>query len=77
VGYLEIDDHKYDPGFSFFRYIRDFTEYRQFDPNIDNQVEALFKKYNWTIDYRVNRMNETLPSNLKHDADQINNCITV
>ena len=70
VGYLEIDDHKYDPGFSFFRYIKDFTEYRQFDPNIDNQVEELFKKYNWTIDYRVNTMNETLPSNLKHDAGE-------
>ncbi|ODA41642.1 DUF4829 domain-containing protein [Desulfosporosinus sp. BG] len=70
VGYLEIDDQKYDPGFSFFRYIKDFTEYRQFDPNIDNQVEELFKKYNWTIDYRVNTMNETLPSNLKHDAGE-------
>ena len=70
MGYLEIDDHKYDPGFSFFRYIKDFTEYRQFDPNIDNQVEELFEKYNWTIDYRVNTMNETLPSNLKHDAGE-------
>lgn len=70
VGYLEIDDHQYDPGFSFFRYIKDFTEYRQLDPNIDNQVEELFKKYNWTIDYRVNSMNVTLPSNLKHDAGE-------
>ena len=70
VGYLEIDDHKYDPGFSFFRYIKDFTEYRQFDPNIDNQVEELFKKYNWTIDYRVNTIHETLPPNLKHDAGE-------
>lgn len=70
VGYLEIDDHKYDPGFSFFRYIKDFTEYKQFDPNIANQVKELFDKYNWTIDYRVNTINETLPSNLKHDAGE-------
>ncbi|SHJ13251.1 DUF4830 domain-containing protein [Desulfosporosinus lacus] len=49
---------------------KDFTEYRQFDPNIDNQVEELFEKYNWTIDYRVNSMNVTLPSNLKHDAGE-------
>ncbi len=70
VGYLEIDNQKYDPGFSFFRYIRDFTEYRQFDTNIDNQVEELFRKYNWTIDYRVNTIDETLPSNLKHEAGE-------
>ena len=70
VGYLEIDDKKYDPGFSFFRYIRGFTEYRQFDTNIDNQVEELFRKYNWTIDYRVNTIDETLPSNLKHEAGE-------
>lgn len=70
VGYLVIDDKKYDPGFSFFRYIRDFAEYRQFDTNIDNQVEELFRKYNWTIDYRVNTINETLPSSLKHEAGE-------
>lgn len=70
VGYLEIDKNKYDPGYSFFRYIRDFTEYRQFDTNIDNMVEELFRKYNWTIDYRVNTINVTLPSNMKHEAGE-------
>lgn len=70
VGYLEIDKNKYDPGFSFFRYISDFTEYRQFDTNIDNTVKELFIKYNWTIDYRVNTINVTLPSNLKHEAGE-------
>jgi hypothetical protein len=70
VGYLKIDDKKYDPGFSFFRYIRDFTEYRQYDPNIDNQVEELFRKYGWTIDYRINTIDETLPSDLKHEAGE-------
>ncbi len=72
VGYLKIDDKKYDPGFSFFRYIRDFTEYRQYDPNIDNQVEELFRKYGWTIDYRINTIDETLPSDLKHEAGEGN-----
>lgn len=70
IGYLEIDKNKYDPGFSFFRYLKDFTEYRQFDTNIDNQVEELFGKYNWTVDYRVNSSNETLPSDLKHEAGE-------
>lgn len=70
VGYLEIDENKYDPGFSFFRYLKDFTEYRQFDTNLDNQVAELFGKYNWTVDYRVNSITETLPSDFKHEAGE-------
>jgi hypothetical protein len=70
LGYLDIDGKKYDPGFSFFRYMRDFTEYRQFDTNIESQVSELFKKYNWTIDYRIKTIKEALPSNLKHEAGE-------
>lgn len=70
VGYLEINEKKYDPSFSFFRYIKDLLEYRKFDPVSDNSVEALFKKYNWTIDYKVNTINVTLPSDLKHEAGE-------
>jgi hypothetical protein len=69
-GYLEIDNTKYYPGFSFFRYMRDLTEYRQFDTNIDKAVQELFKKYNWTIDYKINTINETLPANLKYEAGE-------
>lgn len=70
VGYLEIDENKYDPGFSFFRYMRDFAEYRQFDTNIDSATEELFKEHSWTIDYRINTINTTLPSDLKHEAGE-------
>lgn len=70
AGYLSIDGKKYDPGFSFFRYIDDFNEYKNFTTNIDNKAVELFKKYNWTIDYKINTVRETLPSNLKHDAGE-------
>lgn len=30
----------------------------------------MFKKYNWTIDYRVNTIKEKLPSDLKHEAGE-------
>jgi len=70
VGYLEIDDKKYDPGFTFFRYIADFAEYKQFDTRIDGKVEELFGKYNWTVDYRVTSSNMKLPTNLKHEAGE-------
>lgn len=70
VGYLAIDAAKYDPGFDFFRYIRDFTEYQQFDTNIEGEIKDLFGKYNWTVDYKVNSIKETLPSDLHHEAGE-------
>lgn len=70
VGYLEMDAMKYDPGFSFFRYIKDFSEYNQLDTKVDNKVEELFRKYDWTIDYKISTAQETLPSNLKHEAGE-------
>lgn len=70
VGYLEMDAIKYDPGFSFFRYIKDVSEYSQFDTKVDNKVEELFGKYDWTIDYKISTTEEILPSNLKHEAGE-------
>jgi len=70
VGYLEMEGIKYDPGFSFFRYIKDFSEYSQFDTNVDNKVKELFRKYDWTIDYKINSFKKILPSNLKHEAGE-------
>jgi hypothetical protein len=70
VGYLEMDAIKYDPGFSFFRYIKDVSEYSQFDTNVDNKALELFRKYDWTIDYKISSTQEILPSNLKHEAGE-------
>lgn len=70
VGYIEIDGKKYNPDFSFFRYIRDFSEYNHFDTKIDKHTEELYDKYGWTIDYRINSTEVTLPSNLKHNAGE-------
>ncbi len=70
AGYLTIDGKKYDPGFNFFRYIDDFNEYNNFTTNLDNKAVELFKKYNWTIDYKINTVKETLPSDLKHNAGE-------
>lgn len=68
AGYLSIDGKKYDPGFSFFRYIDNFYEYNKFNTNTDNKAIELFKKYNWTVDYKINTVKDTLPLDLKHDA---------
>lgn len=70
VGYIDVDGKKYDPGYDFFRYIRDLTEYTQFDTNLDNEVTGLFNKYNWTIDYRINTFKNRLPADFKHEAGE-------
>jgi hypothetical protein len=70
VGYLEIDGIKYDPGFFFFRYIRDLKEYKQYSTNIESNIHELFRQYNWTVDYRINTLNVELPKNLKYDAGE-------
>lgn len=69
-GYIEIEGKKYDIDYSFFRYLSDFSVYNHFDTKIDSRVEELFKKYGWTIDYRINSVKKTLPADFKHKAGE-------
>lgn len=70
IGFIEMDREKLEPKYDFFRYILDLIEYGKYETNIDSEVVELFKKYNWTIDYRVNTIKEKLPSDLKHEAGE-------
>ncbi len=70
VGYVETDQKRYVPDYSFFRYIDDLGTYKNPDTRIDRQVQELFDKYNWTVDYKINTLTETLPMNLKHRAGE-------
>ena len=70
VGYIEMDGQKYEADYSFFRYMRDLTEYMKFDTVIAPQVVELFKQYNWAVDYKVNEIKEILPATLKHGAGE-------
>lgn len=38
LGYLEIDNKKLRPEYDFFRYLRDFSEYRNYSAEIDSGV---------------------------------------
>jgi hypothetical protein len=69
-GYLESGGSKFDPGYSFFRYMKDFTEYTGYDSKVEKPVAELFGKYNWTVDYRINTAKVTLPENLLHEAGE-------
>ena len=70
LGYLEIDNKKLRPKYDFFRYLQDFMEYRHYSTEIDIGVANLFKKYNWTVDYKINNFSERLPLNLRHAAGE-------
>ncbi|NTV89162.1 MAG: DUF4829 domain-containing protein [Clostridiales bacterium] len=70
VGYLEVDGKKYDPGYSFFRYIRDFTQYDKYDTDIDDSVIEMLKKYGWTADYKAGTFEVSLPRSFLHEAGE-------
>ena len=36
----------------------------------ENSINELFEKYGWTVDYKINSIKETLPTNLKHKAGE-------
>jgi len=70
IGYIEQGGKKFEPDYSFFRYIADLTEYQNPDTNVESQVVELFFKYGWTVDYKINTLKEKLPDNLKHKAGE-------
>lgn len=66
VGYFMKSINKYDPGFSFFRYMRKTFQ------NIVSLIQTC-RQSSWTIvkkyDYKINTI--TLPFNLKHEGESI------
>ena len=70
IGYIQKDGKVKKPSYDFFRYLRDLMEYKKFDTNIEKSVVNLLKKYNWTVDYKINTIKEKLPENLKHNAGE-------
>lgn len=70
LGYLDVGGKKYNPGYDFFRYIHAFPEYSQYDTNIVRDVTDLFGKYGWTVDYRINSIKETLPTDFMYKAGE-------
>jgi len=70
VGYIEVDGTKAEPDYNFFRYVSDLNEYANPDADIEKQVLRLFEKFDWTVDYKINTVQEKLPANLKHKAGE-------
>lgn len=69
-GFIQLDGEFLKPSYDFFRYIMNLKEYKDINTNISQKDNELFKKYNWTIDYRINSFKEKLPSDFKHNAGE-------
>ncbi|RXI38167.1 hypothetical protein DP129_12540 [Clostridium tetani] len=69
-GYVEKEGKIKKPHYGFFKYMFGLMEYKKFDTNIEKSVVDLFKKYDWTVDYKINTLKEKLPENLKHNAGE-------
>lgn len=70
VGYIEVQGQKYEVNPDFFRYMYKLNEYRKTDTKVDSRVIKLFKRYNWTVDYKVNEIKSLLPADLKHEPGE-------
>lgn len=70
IGYVKIDNIKLEPKYDFFRYIGDLISYDQHDTDIKKDAKELFEIYDWTIDYRIKTIKETLPGDLRHGAGE-------
>ena len=70
VGFIEKGDQKTPMSYTFFRYIEDLERYHNYDSEIDPKVRDLFGKYDWTVDYKGNTLEEKLPESLKHKAGE-------
>lgn len=69
-GFIKVGERKLIPEYDFFRYIEDLTVYQNCDTNVDEDIIDLFKKYDWTVDYKINTIKERLPKNFKHKASE-------
>ncbi|WP_282804714.1 M56 family metallopeptidase [Clostridium tetani] len=69
-GYVEKEGKIKKPHYGFFKYMFRLMEYKKFDTNIEKSVVDLFKKYDWTVDYKINTLKEKIPENLKHNAGE-------
>lgn len=69
-GFVKTGSNYLIPKYDFFRYVEDLAEYSKTDTDLDDSVVDLFKKYDWTVDYRINTIKEKLPKDFKHKASE-------
>lgn len=69
-GFIKIGDRILIPQYDFFRYMEDLAVYTELDTNVDEDIINLFKKYDWTVDYKINTIDERLPESFKHSAGE-------
>lgn len=73
AGLVRIGRHFFlveDDTFSRHLAVLSSSFYKKHDTDIKEDAWELFRKYDWTIDFRINELKSRLPQNLKHDAGE-------
>lgn len=70
IQFLQISGQKFAMDSDFSRYLYSLLVYENHDTDIKEDSSKLFSKYNWTINYRINKFIKELPKDLKHSAGE-------
>jgi hypothetical protein len=74
-GILKIGEHFFwAEDDTFYRYLAaQYSKdpfYKKRETDINEDVYTLFRRYNWSVDFRINSLQYRLPANLKHEAGE-------
>lgn len=69
VGNIEYNNEKFNVEHDFFRLISSLEEFRPQYSKVPNDVNELFKKYNWTPSFLISSQQKTIPNNFKYSSE--------
>lgn len=69
IGKIEYDNEKFNVPHDFFRLISSLEEFRTQYSKVPNDVNELFKKYNWTPSFLISSQQKTIPNNFKYSSE--------
>ncbi|MDI7816981.1 DUF4830 domain-containing protein [Clostridioides difficile] len=69
IGKIEYDNEKFNVPHDFFRLISSLEEFRPQYSKVPNDVNELFKKYNWTPSFLISSQQKTIPNNFKYSSE--------
>ncbi len=71
IGYIKVNDLRVSPSVDFFRLLESYSLYPGLSYDVPDDARDLFKSYGWTISYKVNKLSETLPKDLKYQTGEL------
>lgn len=69
TGNIEYNNEKFNVPDDFFRLISSLEEFRPQYSKVPDDVNELFKKYNWTPSFLISSQQKTIPTNFKYSSE--------